>query len=149
MNYCIHWYRTPELHFSWYFLHILLISNFCGLLFDSVLLRESVLSYCLKGQLEMIYYFIETQFMGRSYFIAFWNNLKQIDGKVLNFCQIGERIKMPRDNLEDCIIWAQQESAVKLWKVIKIIWHKKSFYFLIHLDSTPPTTDLSAPATGN
>lgn len=52
----------------------------------------------------MIYYFIETQFMGRSYFIAFRNNLKQIDGKVLNFCQIGERIKMPWDNLEDCII---------------------------------------------
>ena len=80
------------------------LSFFCGLLFDSVLLRESVLSYCLKGQLEMIYYFIETQFMGRSYFIAFQNNLKQIDGKVLNFCQIGERTKMPWDNLEDCII---------------------------------------------
>ena len=126
--------------------NILLISNFCGLLFDSVLLRESVLSYCLKGQLEMIYYFIETQFMGRSYFIAFRNNLKQIDGKVLNFCQIGERIKMPRDNLEDCIIWAQQESAVKLWKVIKIIWHKKPFTFwFILIQRHQPLTFLLLP----
>ena len=53
-----------------------------GLLFDFILLRKSALRYCLKSQPEMIYYFIETQFMGRSYFIAFRNNLKQIDGKV-------------------------------------------------------------------
>ena len=60
----------------------------------------------------MIYYFIETQFMGRSYFIAFRNNLKQIDGKVLNFCQIGEWIKMPWDNLENCIICEIAGTAV-------------------------------------
>ena len=132
-GFCIHWYIDSTwalfllifftYHFTFftfyipfftYLFNILPRSNFCGLLFDSVLLRESVLSYCLKGQLEMIYYFIETQFMGRSYFIAFRNNLKQIDGKVLNFCQIGERIKMPWDNLEDCIICDDRVSSEAL-----------------------------------
>ena len=69
-------------------LQALLSVDYCLILFFQ---RESELSYGLKGQPEMIYYFIETQFMGRSYFIATWNNLPQIDGKVLNFCQIGAR----------------------------------------------------------